>query len=146
MQIREMTNTDKTRWIEMRRMLWPNDDPGQLEPEIDTFLADRTTWGLFIAEVNGESAGFAECRLRDSAAGCKTVGVGYLEAWYVDPKHRRQGVGAALIERCEEWARAQGASEMASDTTSEYPDSPLAHTKLGFIEVERHFLYRKDLG
>jgi aminoglycoside 6'-N-acetyltransferase I len=69
--------------------------------------------------------------------------IGYLEAWYVDPDWRGQGVGRALAQAAEDWARAQGCREMASDTTPSYPVSPAAHAALGYQEVER--LFRKDL-
>lgn len=129
----------------MRRELWPRYDVAQLETEIADFLKHREQWGLYLAEVDGMAVGFVECRLRDSAAGCSTQGVGYLEGWYVAEAHRRRGVGAALVARAEQWARDHGATEMASDTTTEYPNSPHAHECLGFVEVKRRFLYRKSL-
>jgi aminoglycoside 6'-N-acetyltransferase I len=67
-----------------------------------------------------------------------------VEAWYVDPDWRGQGVGRALVERAEAWAKAQGCQEMASDTTPFYPLSPGAHAALGYQEIERYF--RKDLS
>jgi aminoglycoside 6'-N-acetyltransferase I len=48
-----------------------------------------------------------------------------------------------LVERAEQWARAAGCREMASDTTPFYPISPAAHEALGYEEVERYF--RKEL-
>ena len=53
------------------------------------------------------------------------------------------GVGRALVERIEAWARAAGCREMASDTNPSYPISPAAHEALGYAEVERYF--RKEL-
>lgn len=47
------------------------------------------------------------------------------------------------MERVEQWARAEGCREMASDTAPSYPLSPAAHASLGYEEVARHF--RKDL-
>ena len=145
MILRDLGEPDREIWFAMRQRLWPTYPAEQLASEIDEFLASRSEWGLFLAEVEGEPAGFAECRLRESAAGCSTSGVGYLEAWYVEPRFRRQGVGAALVSRCEGWAKERGATEMASDTTNEYPNSPAAHGALGFVEVKRRFLYRKSL-
>jgi aminoglycoside 6'-N-acetyltransferase I len=57
----------------------------------------------------------------------------------VDGDVRGQGVGRALVERAEAWARAAGCREMASDTTPFYPISPAAHAALGYAEVERYF-------
>lgn len=145
MRVREIDDGDRELWLSMRRLLWPTEDLAQHSAEVVELLANRDSWGLFLAEVSGKSAGFAECRIRETAVGCTTSDVGYLEGWYVAEEFRRQGVGKALVECCEDWARARGATEMASDTTSEYPSSPPAHTALGFLEVERRFLYRKSL-
>jgi aminoglycoside 6'-N-acetyltransferase I len=62
----------------------------------------------------------------------------------VDPGWRGRGVGRALVQQAEAWARAKGCQEMASDTTPEYPLSPGAHAALGYDEVERYF--RKALA
>jgi aminoglycoside 6'-N-acetyltransferase I len=83
--------------------------------------------------------GLVEVSIRTSAPGCETDHIGYLEAWYVDPDWRNQGVGRALVEQAEAWARAEGCVEMASDTDPAYPLSPAAHAALGYEEVERYF-------
>lgn len=49
------------------------------------------------------------------------------------------------MEAGEQWARYKGCTEMASDTTSNYPLSPAAHRALGYQEVKRKFYYRKSL-
>ncbi|WP_245606073.1 GNAT family N-acetyltransferase [Thermus amyloliquefaciens] len=69
----------------------------------------------FVAEVEGRLVGFVEVSLRPYAEGCATRPVGYLEGWYVAPEWRWQGIGRALVEAAEAWARARGCQEMASD-------------------------------
>ncbi|MEM7167293.1 MAG: GNAT family N-acetyltransferase [Planctomycetota bacterium] len=145
MQIREITPEDRECWLALRSELWPRYDISQLREEIEQFLAERDNWALFFALVDEKPVGFVECRLRDTAAGCSTHGVGYLEGWYVAEAHRGRGLGGALVAAAEEWARARGATEMASDTTTEYPVSRAAHAALGFEEVKRRFLFRKEL-
>jgi aminoglycoside 6'-N-acetyltransferase I len=63
----------------------------------------------------------------------------------VAPKSRRRGVGAALIKAAEDWAMAQGYSEMASDAWLGNTISEQAHKALGFAEVERAIRFRKEL-
>lgn len=145
MNVREVAVGDRAEWAQMRHELWPDEDVTQLEAEANEFLANPAVWGVFVAEIDVRIVGFAECRIRESATGCATSGVGYLEAWYVEPAARRRGVARALLSCCEDWARARGASEMASDTTDEYPLSPAAHRSVGFTEVRRHYCYRKSL-
>ncbi len=83
----------------------------------------------FVAEENGLLTGFVEAGLRSCVDGCDTSrAVGYLEGWYVQPAHRRSGVGAALVAAAEDWARAQDWIEMASDAELEIR-APIAHTR-----------------
>jgi aminoglycoside 6'-N-acetyltransferase I len=89
--------------------------------------------------------GLAELNLRNYAEGCRTDRVGYLEGWWVDPEHRRRGVGGALVRAALDWAREQGCTEFASDTTPDNEVSQRAHAALGFEEVERTVCYRRPL-
>jgi aminoglycoside 6'-N-acetyltransferase I len=101
---------------------------------------------VFLAETpRRETVGFAEVSLREMAEGCSTRPVGYLEGWYVQPSARHRGVGRRLLEAGEEWARAQGCSEMASDTEIEHIASQEAHQRLGYEIVSRAVLFRKAL-
>ena len=72
--------------------------------------------------------------------------VGYLEAWYVLPEHRRAGLGAELVRAVERWAREQGCAEMASDADLENHVSHRAHRALGYDEVGRAVLFKKRLA
>jgi aminoglycoside 6'-N-acetyltransferase I len=134
----------------MRLALWPDSDPDQESKEIIDFLADpsRPLQALETAFVCQRSAGglcgLVEISIHQSAPGCKTDRIAYIEAWYVDADKRSQGIGRALMERAEAWAKAKGCPEMASDTTPSYPLSPAAHIALGFEAVERY--YRQDLS
>jgi aminoglycoside 6'-N-acetyltransferase I len=71
--------------------------------------------------------------------------VAFLEGWYVDPDHRGLGLGRALIEAVEAWARERGLQELASDALLDNAPSQQAHEHLGFVEVERAVRYRKPL-
>ncbi|HEY6828912.1 MAG TPA: GNAT family N-acetyltransferase, partial [Gemmatimonadaceae bacterium] len=90
-------------------------------------------------------AGFVEAGSRAYADGCDTSPVGYIEAWLVDPDVRRQGWGRALLAAADEWARAQGYSEMASDALLDNVASHRAHAAAGYVEVERQIVFRKPL-
>jgi aminoglycoside 6'-N-acetyltransferase I len=134
----------------MRVALWPD---STLEEELsDTAPVLEGRWhGLlpltnFVAEENGELIGFIEVGLRSIADGCDPArAVGYLEGWYVDSSHRGKGVGAALVHAAEEWSRAQGCTEIASDTWIDNEGSQRAHEALGFEVVDRVVNYRKPL-
>lgn len=147
MEIRPVVPADADEWLRMRMALWPDTDPEKEAAEIARFFAGLPLPDLHAAFVcllpDGRLGGLVEVSIKPSAPGCQTDRIGYLEGWYVDAQWRQRGIGRALVERAEQWAREQGCLEMASDTTPFYPVSPDAHAALGYQEVERYF--RKDL-
>ena len=143
MVIRPVEAGDAEEWLRMRMELWPDSEPTKEMGEITQFLAGVSLPLLQAAfvcpRVEGGLCGLVEVSIHSSAPGCETDRIGYIEAWYVDPDWRERGVGRALIEQAEVWAKAEGCLEMASDTTPFYPLSPKAHAALGYEEVERYF-------
>ena len=147
MHIRPVTRADRDEWLRMRKILYPNSAPEEvdewLESEHGTLLVGVA---VFVADRgDGCLAGFVEIALRNYAEGCVTTPVAFLEGWYVDPDVRRRGVGAWLVKAAEDWARARGLEEIASDTTLDNAVSREAHLALGFEEVERQICFRKAL-
>ena len=94
---------------------------------------------------DGSLCGFVEVGTRAYAEGCLTSPVGFIEGWYVDADVRRAGIGRALVEAAEAWARAAGYREMGSDALLENIVSHRAHERLGYAEVERLVAFRKEL-
>ena len=101
---------------------------------------------VFVAEANGKVVGFIEVGLRSHADGCDARRpVGFIEGWYVEPEQRGMGVGRALMQAAEAWARAQGCRELASDTWVDHEPSQRAHEALGFEVVDRCVNFKKAL-
>jgi aminoglycoside 6'-N-acetyltransferase I len=117
------------------------------EADVEDFMARRTSAqeAVFVAERDGAVVGFAELSLRAYAEGCSTSPVAYLEGWFVLPDERGNGIGRALLHVGEEWGRAQGCSELASDTASENDPGAAAHRGCEFEEVSLIRCFRKDL-
>jgi aminoglycoside 6'-N-acetyltransferase I len=144
--IRLVQETDQLEWLRLRRALWPTDSPAEHSCEMNTISSNISQQPVFVAEAPGGGlCGMLEDGHHTSAEGCTTSNIGYLEGWFVDAAWRGQGIGRALVAAAEAWARTQGCTEMASDTTPDYPLSPLAHARLGYQETSRRFHYRKDL-
>jgi aminoglycoside 6'-N-acetyltransferase I len=149
MIIRSVHPGDDAEWLRLRMALWPDSTPEKEAAEIAEFFANPGVplpllFVAFVCERQGGGlCGLAEGAIHSEAPGCTTDRIGYLEAWYVDPDMRRQGVGRALARAIEDWARGEGCTEMASDTDPSYPLSPAAHAALGYSEVQRFF--RKEL-
>ncbi len=139
---------------ELARMfseLWPDSPIQEHRAELVRLLSGDTPGAMplaiLVAVVDDHSlAGFVEVDLRSHADGCDpAIPAGYVEGWYVSAAYRRTGVGARLLAAAEDWARAHGCIEMASDTWLENNVSQKAHEKLGYEPVDRCVHYRKKL-
>ncbi|MEW6125474.1 MAG: aminoglycoside 6'-N-acetyltransferase [Acidobacteriota bacterium] len=146
MMIRPLQESDKSEWLRLRHRLWPDASLDELAAEVNDYQGeDAKTIVLVCERESGGLQGMLEVSIRAYAEGCNTNHVGYLEGWYVDVDVRRQGVGRALVEAAENWAIAQGCTEMASDTEIDNLLSQKAHAQIGYAEVERIVCFKKDL-
>ena len=94
----------------------------------------------------GEPIGFIEASLRsDYVNGTSSSPVGFIEGLYVVERARGRGVGRALVQAAERWAREHGCREMASDVLLENESGHAAHRALGFEETDRVVYFRKNL-
>lgn len=130
----------------MRNSLWP-EAPEEHPEEIERFFAaPRSDLATFVADCeDGTLCGFLEAGTRPYAEGCRSSPVGYIEGWWVDAEHRRRGIGAELVVAAEEWARALGMTEMASDANLDNEISQDAHRSLGYSEVGRAVCFARRL-
>ncbi|HEX8789615.1 MAG TPA: GNAT family N-acetyltransferase [Polyangiaceae bacterium] len=130
--------------------LWPDGPFAEHEAEATAILSGSPPSTLplvvLVAELDGAVVGFVEVGLRSHADGCDAErAVGFIEGWYVEPEHRRRGVGRALVQAAEAWARSRGCREMGSDALVDNDASLLAHEALGFEVVDRCVHFKKRL-
>ena len=145
-RIRLVEQADFGEWLRLRLALWPDQTSEELAEELNVISANQEREPVFVAErPDGRLCGMLEAALHETAPGCTTRPVGYLEGWFVEPELRGQGIGGQLVAAAEAWARRMGCQEMASDTTPDYPLSPLAHARLGYEETDVPLHYRKRL-
>jgi GNAT superfamily N-acetyltransferase len=145
-EIRRLQHDECGEWLHLRESLWPGSSREELRREQEEILADPGKNCLFVAAVAGSLVGFVEVALRDWAEGCGTRPVGYIEAWYVNPEHRRSGIGRELMKAAEHWALSRGCTEMGSDAELHNSVSHGAHGALGYDEVTRLVLFSKKLA
>lgn len=120
--------------------------PEQMEEEFAVGLR-RCDRAIFIAECDGNAAGFAELAIRnDYVNGCDFSPTAFLEGIFVDEKYRQLGVARALVNEGEKWAKSQNCAELASDRELDNELSEKFHLGCGFEETERTVSYRKLLA
>ena len=125
--------------------LWPEHSLEEMRSEF-TSLLDREDAAVFLYREQGKAMGFAQCQLRrDYVEGTETSPVGYLEGIYVREEDRRQGIARNLLSACENWARARGCTEFASDCELSNIESQQFHQAVGFDEANRIAVYVKKL-
>ena len=148
--IRQAILSDWSQLAELRTTLWPESSATDHARELQAILSGnfRSVMPLtiFVAERTGTILGFLEAGLRSCADSCDVSHpVGYVEGWFVVESHRGQGIGRALLTAAEDWARAQGCREMASDADIANTLSQRVHEASGFAVAGRSVLYRKSL-
>ncbi len=149
-RVRAVTPDHAEAWLRMRVALWPDGSAAEHAEEIDRFLVGRAAGrpaAVLVAEdAAGRLVGVVELAIRPYAEGCVTDRVAYLEGWYVEPAARRRGVGRALVAAAEDWGRAQGCAEFASDAHPHNDVSAAAHRAIGFTDVGMVRCFRKKLS
>jgi ribosomal protein S18 acetylase RimI-like enzyme len=102
------------------------------------FLADLSSSShtcLFIAEKEGEVIGFLSGELREGSPAFKPKTWAAIEDIFVAPDHRSLGVGHALFEACQEWAKKKGADGVSLQVAADNTRARKFYEELGFREV-----------
>lgn len=150
-RVRQAQLSDRNELAKLRVLLWPEgsieEHLRELAEVLATGMNGTLPMAILVAEdANGLLLGFLEVGMRSHADGCDSARpVGYVEGWFVHESHRNLGVGRELMLAAEEWARARGCSEMASDALIDNDQSHRAHQAMGFQIVDRCVLFRKAL-
>lgn len=125
-------------------LLWPEHDKEEMEQEFRE-LIKKDDAAVFLAQ-EGETVGFAQCQLRrDYVEGTESSPVGYLEGIFVTESCRNRGYARALLAACQDWARARGCTEFASDCELTNSESFAFHLRMGFLEANRIICFTKRL-
>jgi aminoglycoside 6'-N-acetyltransferase I len=137
--IRPAAPEDLAARAEMRAQLWP-------EASVEEHAQEFATAGeaAFVADAGGALVGFIEIAVRSYAEGADGSAP-YVEGIWVAPAHRRRGVGRALLDSAEQWARGEGHDYLGSDALLDNEASHAWHRAAGFAEVERLVVFGKRL-
>lgn len=142
--IRKAAEADRAFLAKLAAKLWGNHSEEELSAEISGLLL-LTGAAFFLAEEDGQPVGFAQCQLRhDYVEGTDSSPAGYLEGIFTEEAFRRKGIAAALLVRCESWAKEKGCTEFASDCELLNEASIRFHKALDFSEANRIVCFRKE--
>jgi aminoglycoside 6'-N-acetyltransferase I len=147
MKIAKIAQDDFNEWLDLALRLWPDYSSIEMQEILtDLLKSDRET-AFLVRDDKGSAIAFMNLSLRyEYVPEATRSPVGYIEGIYVKDEYRHQGVGKAMVEYAEQWARAQGCIELASDALIENTASHEFHTKTGFREAERTVFFIKSLA
>ena len=132
-------------YFEMAKELFPNYSRKELRKDLDHAIASVKNEAFFAIQAE-QIMGFVNVSVRsDYVEGATSTPVGYLEALYVKPEFRDQGIARDLCVQAETWAMENGCTQMGSDTWDWNKASIEFHKKLGFKEEDILVHFIKDI-
>lgn len=143
--IRKMQRTDSDLWAAMRSRLWDRLSVEEHSADIERLWNGEKGNGYIAQTLDRTAVGFAEISIRDYANGCTAQPVPFLEGIWIDPGHRRTGIGRLLITNITDDLIVQGFHELCSDADIGNQRSHQAHNNWGFSETTRVVCFRKPL-
>jgi aminoglycoside 6'-N-acetyltransferase I len=144
MIVRPATSADRPAWAKMRHLLWPDEEPEELESDLDAYDSSDELAGFVAEAEDGRLIGFAEVAMRSYVEGPCAPGP-FLEGIWVDPGYRRRGIGRALLGAAEQWGRERGFDHLGSDALIDNEVSHAWHRAAGFAEIERIVIFGKSM-
>lgn len=102
------------------------------------FLADLTGSGhsfLFVAELDGRTVGFISGELREGSPTFRQRTWASVDDVFVEPEYRNLGVGRALLQSVEAWARERNADGISLQVAAANQRGRRFYEGLGFREV-----------
>jgi ADP-ribose pyrophosphatase YjhB (NUDIX family)/GNAT superfamily N-acetyltransferase len=112
--IRDAEPGDETAILELLRLIPANAELGPRELEAaGRRFRERIAMDVLVAEVEGEVVGFLALSFASTLSGLRAL----INDLAVEPSHRRQGIGAALLEAAVQRADRRSATHLLVDTS-----------------------------
>lgn len=146
MKIMPVTEPLLADWLQLRILLWPDDEDAHLL-EMRQLLEQPHTLQLLSYNDQQQAIAMLEASIRyEYVNGTQTSPVAFLEGIYVLPEYRRSGVATTLVQQVEDWAKQFSCTEFASDAAIDNTISHAMHRTLGFQETERVVYFKKKIS
>jgi GNAT superfamily N-acetyltransferase len=111
------------------------------------FLRDRFDHGesvVFLAEVDGEAAGFAQLYPLFSTVALRRAFI--LNDLFVGPAWRRHGVATALLDAVEGYARSMQAVRLSLNVARNNPAAQQLYRERGWREDQQFLMFNRTLS
>lgn len=146
MKIMPVTEPLLADWLQLRILLWPDDEDAHLL-EMRQLLEQPHTLQLLSYNDQQQAIAMLEASIRyEYVNGTQTSPVAFLEGIFVLPEYRRSGVATILVQQVEDWAKQFSCTEFASDAAIDNTISHAMHRALGFQETERVVYFKKKIS
>lgn len=129
-------------WVQSAQEHTVHDPVYTISPDAEKtmrrFLADFTSSShsfLFVAVLDDETIGFISGDLREGSPTFHPKTWASVDDVYVAPEYRSLGVGRALLDNVESWAREKGASGISLQVAAANERGRNFYERLGFREV-----------
>jgi GNAT superfamily N-acetyltransferase len=142
--VREGTAEDVSRLQSLWLALYDNQKANGMLVDLPEDAFDRWTASLlpmlsrftcvFVAEKGEELAGFLAGRVRALPAYFGGAQVGFISDVYVDPGHRRTGLGRQLVSTATEWFQSLGITRLELQVIVNNPAARKLYKDLGWSE------------
>ncbi|MBK9734736.1 MAG: GNAT family N-acetyltransferase [Saprospiraceae bacterium] len=107
------------------------------------FLENITnpSFEYYVAEEEGKLIGFISFHSQNLLHHCGLVGE--IQEFYVDTKHRNQGVGSALVQKVKDYAEQHNLKSIEVTTNKSRVENTIIYKNLGFnLSHDKFTLYR----
>lgn len=142
--IRKAAEADRASLAKLAAKLWGNHSEEKLSAEISGLLLLPDA-AFFLTEEDRQPVEVAQCQLRhDYVEGTDSSPAGYPEGIFTEEAVRGKGIAAALLVRCESWAKEKSCTEFASDCELLNEASIRFHKALNFSEANPIVCFRKE--
>ena len=143
--IKKATVNDASYVAKLAIQMWEDNTLEGLTADLAETIASPES-AIFLLYDGEMPVGFAQCQLRhDYVEGTDSSPVGYLEGIYVEKEHRNLGTARALLKGAQQWAKAKGCREFASDCEMDNTESLAFHLACGFEEANRIICFVKEI-
>ena len=106
-------------------------------------IIDNNHTALFVAELNGQAAGWNQVSIRSTLESGELAEITGL---VVDEMVRGKGIGKSLVQKAEEWAESTGYNSIRVRTNVLRKETHLFYKGIGFEEKKKQTVFQKKLN